>query len=192
MLEKRLFIKNVFSHPLRTASLLPSSRRLSKLIVDEADVHKAGVVVEFGSGTGAITEKILKNINSSASLIAMEINPDFAESIKKRFPQAVVFNRCAGDTLECLESMGISKCDRIVSGLPWAVFGDEFQKKLLAAARDALTSDGVFVSFAYAPVHMLPGGRNFRKNLESTFGKVEKTKIEWFNLPPAFVYRANK
>lgn len=192
MSEVMNYLKNAVSHPLRTASLLPSSDRLSNMIVNTAEVLRADVIVEFGSGTGAITEKIIEKMSPSARLVAMEINPDFSEQTKKRFPQAVVFNKCAGETLDCLESLGIDGCDRIVSGLPWVVFGSSFQKKLLSAAREALNPGGVFVSFAYAPMHVLPGGKNFRNNLEAMFSKVEKTKIEWRNLPPAFVYRAQK
>ncbi len=192
MSEVGLYIKNAFLHPLKTASLLPSSERLCNAIVEEAGISSADVIVEFGSGTGAITEKIFEKMNSSATVVAMEINPDFAERTKKRFPRAVVFNRCAGDVPQCLESLGIEGCDRIVSGLPWAVFEDGFQKKLLTAAQNALRPGGVFVSFAYTPVHIFPLGRKFRKNLESTFSKVTKSRIEWRNVPPAFVYCARK
>ncbi len=192
MSEVALHIKNAFLHPLKTASLLPSSEKLCNLIVDEAAVSSADVIVEFGPGTGAITEKIVEKMDSSASLVAMEINHNFAERIKRRFPQAVVFNKCAGDAPGCLESLGITGCDSIISGLPWTVFGNGFQKKLLTAARNSLNPGGVFASFAYTPAHMLPSGANFRKNLESTFSRVTKTRIEWLNLPPAFVYRAYK
>lgn len=192
MSETRLHIKNALFHPMKTASLLPSSERLCDLIVKEAKVSSARVIVEFGPGTGAITEKIVKKTDPETTLVAMEINPDFAERTKKKFPRAFVFNRCAGDSRQCLESLEIAGCDRVVSGLPWAAFSDSLQKKILAAAESVLNPGGIFVSFAYAPIHMLPSGRRFRRNLETVFAKVEKTEILWGNLPPAFVYRACK
>lgn len=192
MSETALYIKNAFFHPLKTASLLPSSEKLCNMIVEAAGISSADVVVEFGSGTGAITEKIVEKMRSSGTLVAIEINPDFAERTKRRFPEAFVFNRCAGDAPQCLKSLGMEGCDRIVSGLPWAVFGDSFQKRLLTAAQNALNPGGVFVSFAYMPAHLLPSGKKFRQNLESIFSEVKKTGIEWNNFPPAFVYHARK
>lgn len=185
-----LHLKNALAHPLKTASVLPSSPRLSQNIVDAADLENASTVVEFGPGTGVITEKIIERLAPDATLVAMEINADFAERTRREFPRAEVFNMCASRTVECLQNLGLEGCDRIVSGLPWAVFSDAFQKKLLTAAREALLPGGVFVSFAYTPVHMLPSGRNFRKNLEEIFTRVGRTRMEWLNFPPAFVYRA--
>lgn len=186
------YLRNALSHPLKTGAVLPSSEQLASRIVSEAGVSQAGVIVEFGPGTGSVTEKIVEKMSSEAKFVAMEINSDFAEQIRKQFPRARVFNACAGDTLKHLKSIGITGCDSIVSGLPWVFFADDFQKKLLGSAREALNPGGVFASFAYTPLHALPGGKNFRKNLEAVFGKFEKTGIEWRNLPPAFVYRAVK
>ncbi len=187
-----LYLKNAVSHPLKTASLMPSSEKLCNIILDEADVSSAGTIVEFGSGTGVATEKIVEQMDPSASLVIIEINSDFAKETQRRFPRAAVFNCCASKTTKCLESLGISGCDRIVSGLPWAVFGDGFQKKLLFAAQQALNPGGIFVSFAYKFAHMFPSGKGFKRNLEAAFSEVTKTKTEWRNVPPAFVYRARK
>ena len=192
MPEIGIYLKNVLFHPLKTGAVLPSSERLAGRIVDEAQISRAGVIVEFGPGTGTLTQKIIEKMNPEATLVAMEVNDDFADQTRKRFPLVRVFNACAGDTLKCLKSVEISGCDSIVSSLPWAVFSDALQKKLLNSACEALNPGGVFTSFAYTPLHALPGGRNFRKNLEAVFGEVEKTEIEWRNVPPAFVYQAVK
>ena len=192
MLSIALHLKNALAHPLKTASVLPSSEWLARRMVCAAGIEDARVIVEFGPGTGVITGEIAGRMNPSAKLVAMEANPDFAARIRSRFPCAHVFNRCASETAGRLREIGVDGCDRIVSGLPWAVFSDELQKKILFAAADALRPGGVFVSFAYTPAHMLPSGRNFRRNLETAFGEVRKTPVEWRNVPPAFVYRAVK
>ncbi|QMU55703.1 MAG: methyltransferase domain-containing protein [Candidatus Mycalebacterium zealandia] len=192
MSETVLYLKNALFHPLKTGAVLPSSERLSNRIVDEAHVSSADVIVEFGPGTGALTQTIIEKMSPEATLVAMEINSDFAKRIRKRFPTARVFNACAGDTLKCLKSVGITECDSIVSGLPWSVFSDALQKKLLGSVYEVLNPGGIFTSFAYTPMHMLPGGRKFKKNLEAVFGKIKKTETEWRNVPPAFIYRAVK
>jgi phospholipid N-methyltransferase len=39
---------------------------------------------------------------------------------------------------------------------------------------------------------VLPSAHKFRKKLDRTFHKVEKGKVVWGNIPPAFVYRCRK
>lgn len=187
-----LHIKNALARPLKTGSVLPSSERLARRMVSAAEIEGARVIVEFGPGTGIITGEIAGRMSPSAKLVAMEVNPDFATRIRSRFPGAHVFNGCASETAGRLREIGVGGCDRIVSGLPWAVFSSELQQKILSAAACALRPGGVFVSFAYTPVHTLPSGRNFRRNLEAAFGEVRTTPVEWRNMPPAFVYRAVK
>ena len=192
MFSTALHLKNALAHPLKTASVLPSSGRLARHMVSAAEIENAEVIVEFGPGTGVITGEIAVRMNPAAKLVAMEINPDFAVRIRREFPAVHVFDGCASETARRLRDIGIDGCDRIISGLPWAVFSNGLQKKILSAAAEALRPGGVFVSFAYTPAHMLPSGRNFKRNLEAVFDEVHKTPVEWRNVPPAFAYRAVK
>ncbi len=55
------------------------------------DWQKAKVVVEYGPGVGTITQEVLKRMRPDATLIAIELNPNFfrvleAEIHDPRFP----------------------------------------------------------------------------------------------------------
>ena len=186
------FLKNFILHPNRTGAIAPSTQGLAELITDSADLSNARVVVELGPGTGVFTEQILQKIPKDGTFLAIEANADFAQTTRARCPAAVVQHDSAVNLKSLLEQTGFSHCDRIVSGLPWASFPDELQDKLLAAIDESLASGGRFLTFAYVFGIFLPAGRKFKKKLERVFRHVQMTRVVWLNLPPAFVYVAQK
>jgi phospholipid N-methyltransferase len=155
-------------------------------------LDRAKVVVELGAGTGAFTRVIQNELPSSALFIAVEINDLFASHLKRKFPRVHVINDSAEHLHGHLQSLGYSSADCILSGLPWAGFSTEEQKRLLGAAFRILRPGGYLTTYAYNHVAWMSGGRRFRKLLKSTFSKVTTTRTEWRNLPPAFVYRCQK
>lgn len=171
---------------------MPASKALAELIADAARVQDASVVVEFGPGTGAITESILRRLSPKSQFFAIELNPDFIDVLRKNYPDARIIHDCASKTKKHLEAAGLDACDCIVSGLPWAAFDEGLQDELLDAGFDALKPGGSFATYAYLFGTWLPSGRRFRKKLEQRFGKVERTHTIWWNIFPAFVYYATK
>jgi phospholipid N-methyltransferase len=165
---------------------------MAELITDTADLPHASVVVEFGSGTGVFTEKILEKISGNTIAIALEVNPAFVEATRIRCPRAAVFHDSAVNTAHYLKSAGVQQCDRIICGLPWAGFNNSLQDQLLDTIIEVLAPGGKFLTFAYLHGLLLPSGRRFRKCLSSRFQEIEETPIIWKNLPPAFVYCAKR
>ncbi|MEE2821655.1 MAG: methyltransferase domain-containing protein [Acidobacteriota bacterium] len=189
-MHKIQFVKEFIRHPSTMWSIAESSKDLAELITDRADLSHASVVVEFGSGTGVFTEMILKKISVDATVIALEINPVFVEETRRRCSQATVFQDSAVNTAQYLRSVGVEKCDRIISGLPWSCFSHPLQDQLLDTIIDVLAPGGRFLTFAYIQGLLLPSGRRFRRCLSSRFKEIEETHIVWKNMPPAFVYCA--
>ena len=60
------------------------------------------------------------------------------------------------------------------------------------AILEALPAGGYFTTFAYLQGTWLPTGIKFRRRLEKYFSHVEKSRIVWGNIPPAFAYRCRK
>ena len=58
--------------------------------------------------------------------------------------------------------------------------------------QEVLTPGGKFLTFAYLHGLLLPSGTRFKKCLSSRFEKIVETPIIWRNLPPAFVYCAER
>ncbi len=180
------------SHPKKTGSITPSSKKLSNLITDKAQLNKLSIVVEFGSGNGAFTEKILEKLADNAIFFALEINPEFAEVTKQRCPKAIVYNDSAQNVKHYLKKHGKESCDCIISGLPWTIFESSLQSSLLRTAYDILKPGGKLLTMIY--IHRVPSltARGFKTKLYNTFPIVTKSKTVWLNIPPAFIYCAEK
>lgn len=186
------FLKHFFVSPNITGAVAASSNGLSHLITDTAELPGTRMVIEFGSGTGVFTEKILQKISDDTSFFALEINPEFVEQTRQRCPGVKVFQDSAVNARKYLEETGLEACDCIVCGLPWASFDEELQNALLQTTMDVLRPGGKFLTFAYLHGTILPAGLRFRRELHATFREVVTTRTVWMNVPPAFVYCAEK
>lgn len=186
------FFQEFIFYPKTTGAIAPSSDRLSELITDIAELSEANSVLELGPGTGVFTEKILKKLPKEASFIAIESNENFVAATKLRCPQATIHHDNALHAKKVLQLHGMSHCDCIISGLPWASFNTQLQNQLLSTVFDILRPGGKFLTFAYSHGMLLPGGISFRGKIEFCFSKITTTKPIWLNAPPAFVYYAQK
>jgi phospholipid N-methyltransferase len=189
-LQTSQFLKNFIRRPIETGAIVASSRALADVITEVAHLEGAGVVVELGPGAGVFTEAIARRIDPGATLLSVEINPEFVNATRVRCPEATVVHGCAINTDAHLQDLGFEGCDRIICGLPWASFSESRQDEVLEAVMRVLHPGGRFVTFAYRQGLLLPGGWRFRKKLESYFSRVTTTRTVWLNVPPAFVYCA--
>lgn len=187
------FIREAICTNKSTGAIAPSSSVLARGLVEAGGVGKAGVIVEYGPGTGAITEVILQKKRSDAHFMAMEVNHQFVEATRKRCPEAIVHHDCAQNTRRYLEEAGHAHCDVIVSGLPWSVFDDALQDTILASAYDVLRPGGRFVTFRYpSSPYIAAGHRFFREKLPARFEKLHPEVRVWRNLPPSVIFCAEK
>ena len=187
-----LFIKQFLSNPISTGAIHPSSEQLADLITETAELKKRSTIVEIGSGTGVFTEKICEKKNEKANFFVIELNPLFVKQTKNRCPNVKVFEGSAENINTYLSEQGYSGCECIISGLPWASFSSEMQDKILQSLYDSMVPGAVFLTFSYWQSLITPSGRRFRTKLTDKFGSVQKTKVVWKNVPPAFVYSVYK
>jgi len=189
-MEKLHVLHEFVRKPMSVGAVAPSSWRLAELITDVAELDRASTVVEFGPGTGAFTEVILRKIRPGTTFFAIEFNENFAAVTRKRFPDVPVIHDSAVNVRTHLEAAGRRSCDCIVSGLPFASFTPALQDQILAAVVDVLEPGGRFVTFAHLAGIVSPLARRFRHRLFEEFSDVGATRTIWRNLPPAYVYRA--
>jgi phosphatidylethanolamine/phosphatidyl-N-methylethanolamine N-methyltransferase len=174
-----------------TGAFAPSSRYLARLISDHSSLDDGVRVVEVGPGTGVFTEELLRRLGGPERLVVVEKSARFAALLRDRFPRLLVCEGCATGLPQMLQRTPLGGVDRVVSGLPWASMPPDLQESLLEKIRQILGPGGIFTTFAYFGPHRLPAGRSFRQRLERIFPEVSRTRLEWRNLPPAFVYRAS-
>lgn len=148
--------------------------------------------MEFGPGTGIFTEEILRNLGTNGRFIAVERNPKLASILQQRFPDAFIYEDSVENACNILEQHKIPEVDAIVCGLPWAAFDEKTQDEFLHTIRIILKDGGVFVTFAYLQGVLLPAGQRFNKKIRASFSQLRTSRVVWWNLPPAFVYRCVK
>lgn len=190
--QTRMFIKQLLTNPGSTGAIVPSSDELAKRIVDFAGPGPDAVIAEYGPGTGVFTKRILQTLRPEQTFFAIEINEQFAAELKKCYPDLRLHIGCASNVAEYCREEGQDHVDCVISGLPWAIFPNELQEKILGAMTDIMPEGGTFVTFAYLQGLVMPAGRNFKKNLKRHFSKVETSGVIWKNIPPAIIYRCRK
>ena len=183
---------NFLKNPRQIGACCPSSAALCNEITSSIGIERASMVVELGPGTGVITETICKKIKSDACFAAVELDENMAENIEHKFSNITVFRGCASELDNMLHSRKLQQAQIVISGLPFAIFPDELQDKILHGIVRSLAPGGTFATFAYLQGVILPAGIRFRRKLASLFPQVTTSQIVWKNMPPAFVYRCRK
>jgi phosphatidylethanolamine/phosphatidyl-N-methylethanolamine N-methyltransferase len=176
-------------HPGTVGAIAASSSSLAREMVQGFDWQRIRTVVEYGPGTGAFTGEILARLQPGARYAAIEINPQFVQHLRAKYPGVAIHQNSAVDVASVCAAEEFTSLDAIVCGLPWASFSDSLQTAILDPMIAMLEPDGQFATFAYLQGLLLPGGIKMRRRLRRCFASVESSRVVWRNLPPAFVYR---
>jgi phosphatidylethanolamine/phosphatidyl-N-methylethanolamine N-methyltransferase len=200
-LAYRLFLKESF-HKIRvTASVLPSSRFLTTAMLDQVNFRKVRNLVELGSGTGVITQEILRRMTPDSRLFALEINPNFVRYLRTccHDPRLTVLHVDASDLLHELAVHNAGMVDVVISSLGLTGMTSEHRTRIVRQAEACLAPAGIMMQFQYvtslAPVPDLPN-RQLRRFQEGEFLRryfpSVSTKPVFLNLPPALVFTCRK
>jgi phospholipid N-methyltransferase len=186
------FLREFMSKPATIGAVAPSSSFLAQKIVEDLQLSEAEAVMEYGPGTGVFTRHILRQMKPTARFAAIELNPRFAMTFKRRYPRVQLFEDSVANVRAICDAAEIQTVDCIVSGLPWAAFSHAMQVKFLDEMMRVLKPGGRFVTFAYVHGVALAPGKRFANLLPKYFKSVSKSPVVWLNLPPAFVYRCRR
>ncbi|MBU0461758.1 MAG: hypothetical protein KJ574_04190, partial [Nanoarchaeota archaeon] len=148
--------------------------------------------MSFLFDTGVFTETITQHISKDTLFFALEINPNFVAEVKRRLPKVKIYNDSAANIKKYLKLNKADKCDYIISTLPFTLFDNDLQQKILDEAYNNLKEGGEFLTIAYITSPYIHSGAHFQRLLKKRFKKVTKTKVEWNNFLPAFFYRCKK
>lgn len=176
------FLSAWVKKPRQTASVVPSSRHLARLMV--ALVHPAeGRVLELGGGTGVFTRAILQTGLSPEKLEVVEINPAFARGLRRHFP-AVSILETPAQIVSTAAAGEPGEYQVVVSGLPLLAMDRHMHVDILSEAFRMLRPGGSFVQFTYS---MRPPVS--RDILDALDLEVERYGQTVRNFPPATVFR---
>lgn len=190
----RRFLAAAIKSPRQVGAVIPSSRFLGRAMMRLADMDSARTVIEYGPGTGTITNEIVRVLHPEAKFFAIELNETMAQVFTRNHPELKLHVRSVADVEQLCrdEKLPPASVDVIISGLPWSVLPESLQTELLGATIRVLRPGGVMLTYGYHGGLLLKAGRKFSRSLPRFFSKVTRSKPVWLNLPPAFIYRCEK
>lgn len=184
-LDSIKFFKEAFKSIKTSGTVIPSSKFLVKELIAPIDFTSAKVIVEFGPGNGIITKAILERLHPEAKLLCFEINESFYQSLQRiNNPQFILVKESAECIQDLLDQHALGAVDYIVSSLPLTNIPKVVTDAILQNSYNALKPQGKFIQYQYSLTYYKTLKRVFKDNVDLNF--------EPLNLPPAFVYVAEK
>lgn len=179
------FVATATRHPLKMGAVWPSSHELVTAIAAHVNPTKPGPVIELGSGTGAITEALLKRSIEQGRLILIESHPSFYEDLRERFPKAQCYCANAYNIESLAGKEAIPKAAAIISGLPLRTQSAETKRLFVTSVLRLLRPGAPFIQFSY--------GFSPPVDAREVGGSLIATETVWKNIPPAriWVYQAS-
>lgn len=176
------FLLEFIKHPRKIGAVAPSGKPLAEKMMQPIDFNSAEVIVEFGPGTGAFTEELIRRREKDTALILVEQNEIFCRGLLKKFagePNFHIVHGNAERVKKYLEKYGFSEADYIVSGLPFTSLPSEVSDRILKATGAAIGKGGSFITFQYSLV---------KKKFFEKYFDISQCLKEIKNLPPAYVF----
>ena len=176
-----LFARNFFRHPRMLGSIVPSSRFLIRQLLQPIDWARADLIVEYGPGVGSITAEVLRQMRPDATLIAIEMNPDFVKYLRSSFTdkRLRVVEGSAVSVDEILRRFGYARANYIISGIPFSTIAAPLRERILRKTHDVLESGGAFLVYQFST--------RVLQDLTRIFGYVGR-RFEPLNVLPAHLF----
>jgi len=175
-----VFFQSFLRRPRQVASLVPSSRFLERRVAHLATVSAAQTVVELGPGTGGTTRALLAAMPPQASLLSIEINPDFISALRAIDDDRLTVHQGSAERLpEVLRQYALDSADAVVSGIPFSLLRSDSRRRVVEAIWSALTPGGRFVAYQIC-------GR-IQAVAKPWFGPA-RVAVEFRNFPPLRIY----
>lgn len=163
------FIYEFLKYPKQVGTFTQSSKALAKKMAEQ--INSSPHVVEFGAGTGTVTQEILKKLPENGRLTCFEINPKFCKCLEKiNDERLTVINDDARNCENYVDNL-----DCVVSGLPLTLFNKSKKQSILSITSKSKR----YIQLQYAPL--------LGKKMKRYFPDV-KLKFVPQNFPPAFIY----
>lgn len=180
--EKLMFLEKFLRQPKQIGSITPSSRALTRRMLEPVDWINVTSVAELGAGTGVFTREIRAKKRPDCTALIFERDDEMRNRLAENFPD-LLFCRDARELSREVIGHGMAGLDAVISGLPFSNFSPELREELLEQVFVALKPGGLFVAFQYS--------LQMKKLLQHRFSRVDIRFVPQ-NVPFAFVYVCSK
>jgi phospholipid N-methyltransferase len=163
------FIREIIKHPVQLGTVTETSRFAAQTMADA--LNGASNIVEFGPGTGAVTQHLLNKLPDNGHLTCFEINKHFCDHLRGIGDHRLeVVN---GDATDYRKQVRDADC--IVSSVPVALFPSPKKERFIAM----LGRSRACVQLQYSP---------FLKRALQRYFRDVRIRFVPLNIPPAFIY----
>lgn len=182
-LERKIaFFRGFLKRPGMVASVIPSSRFLERRLVEMGRVDHVHRVVELGPGSGGTTLAFLRSLPADGRLLAVELNPDFAELVGATIddPRLTVHNGDARRLPRILDEEDMDRPEVVYSGIPFSHLPEEDGLTILRHIKNHLAPGGCFIAYQV---------RDKVAELGRQVMGEPDTDLILLNIPPVRIYR---
>ncbi|MCO5099798.1 MAG: methyltransferase type 12 [Burkholderiaceae bacterium] len=182
--DRLAFLKGFLRGPRDVGSVIPSSRFLERRMVRMAGVHDADSVVELGPGTGGTTRAILSAMPATSTLLAVELDPVFADFVRGFDDKRLIVHQGSAENLrELIATHRLKPPKAILSGIPFSTMPPDVGTRVIEAIRDVLAPGGCFVAYQFRGA--------VADRARPILGEPE-VAVELVNVPPMRCFRWRK
>ncbi len=169
------FTKNIKT----TGAFYKTSKKVEREICSKID-ENSKIVIEFGTGFGNITKRLLSRLPADAKLYSFEVNSEFVEDVQQliKDDRLILIN----DGAQNFPLYVPEEVDCIVSSIPLTIIPKEVGKDIIKKGYAALKEGQYFSQVLYSKFH--------KKKFETIFDEVEIIKVD--NVPTGFVHHCRK
>lgn len=180
-----LFFKGFVKDPVMVGSVIPSSKALVNKVLAPVAWDRVKLFVEYGPGVGTFTRPVLERLGPDATLIAIDLNPDFVDYLRADIadPRLRVVRGSAADVGRIVSDLGHEQADYVLSGLPFSTLPPGIGDQIAAQTAAVLAPEGRFL------VYQVSG--KVVDFLDPHFTRIERD-FEWLNVPPMKVFWASQ
>lgn len=181
----QMFFSGFLKHPVMVGSIMPSSAKLIRKMLDPVDWSSCKLFVEYGPGVGTFCRPILDRMAPDATLIAIDTNPDFIDYLRQTIvdPRFAAVAGSAAEVEAIVADHGFANADYVLSGLPFSTLPAQVGPAIAQATHDVLRIGGAFLVYQFSP--------KVKDFLTPHFDAIDHD-MEWWNVPPAQLYWAWK
>ena len=153
-------------------------------MVRMAGVAQAESVIELGPGTGGTTRAILAAMPETATLLAIELDPAFADHVRNIDDRRLIVHQGSAEHLaELIAAHRLRAPNAILSGIPFSTMPEDVGTRIIEAIREVLAPGGCFVAYQFRGA--------VAERARPILGEPDVSP-EFLNIPPMRVYRWRK
>ena len=179
-----MFFRRFLRHPTTIASVVPSSRFLTRRLADVAGMAHPRTVVELGPGTGCTTRALLRVLPRDARLLAIDLDDHFVENLRNDKDERLIVHHGSAERLQDILHMhGLPAPDLVMSGIPFSTMPSECARRIAHQIWTGLAPGGRFLAYQM---------RGHVARFAGEWMGPPQVCLEVRNVPPMRIYCWNK